>query len=96
MARSVFRDRRDAGRVLSKPLGRYRDSDVVVPALPRGGAPVAYEVARALDAPLDVLVVRKLGAPANLEPAFGAIARPVGMCSSPVTTCCARRMSVRM
>lgn len=74
MARSVFRDRRDAGRVLAKLLDRYRDSDVVVLALPRGGVPVAYEVARALDAPLDVLVVRKLGAPTNPELALGAIA----------------------
>lgn len=74
MARSVFRDRRDAGRVLATLLERYRGSDAVVLALPRGGVPVAYEVARALDAPLDVLVVRKLGAPTNPELALGAIA----------------------
>lgn len=74
MARSVFRDRRDAGRVLATLLDRFRDTDSVVLALPRGGVPVAYEVARALHAPLDVLVVRKLGSPANPELALGAIA----------------------
>ncbi|OQS13039.1 erythromycin esterase [Nocardia donostiensis] len=75
MARSVFRDRNDAGRVLARLLTRYRDDpDVVVLALPRGGVPVAYEVAEALAAPLDVLVVRKLGSPANPELALGAIA----------------------
>jgi predicted phosphoribosyltransferase len=71
----VFKDRRDAGRVLAGLLGRYRDrSDVVVLALPRGGVPVGYEVARALGAPLDVFVVRKLGIPGHEELAMGAIA----------------------
>jgi predicted phosphoribosyltransferase len=71
----VFRDRREAGQVLASRLERYRDSsDVVVMALPRGGVPVAYEVARELRAPLDVFVVRKLGAPGFPEIALGAIA----------------------
>jgi erythromycin esterase-like protein/predicted phosphoribosyltransferase len=71
----VFRDRRDAGRVLAGLLDHYRDQpNVVVLGLPRGGVPVAFEVARALDAPLDVFVVRKLGAPGHEELAMGAIA----------------------
>lgn len=70
----VFRDRRDAGRQLAEALTRYRDkADVLVLALPRGGVPVAYEVARALKAELDVLVVRKLGVPYQPELAMGAI-----------------------
>ena len=70
-----FLDRRDAGRRLAQALGRYagRD-DVVVLALPRGGLPVAFEVARALGAALDVFVVRKLGVPGHEELAMGAIA----------------------
>jgi putative phosphoribosyl transferase len=73
--RTGFRDRREAGRFLAERLARYagRD-DVVVLALPRGGVPVAYEVAQALDAPLDVFVVRKLGVPGHEELAMGAIA----------------------
>ena len=60
----LFHDRRDAGRVLAELLGHYRNrSDVIVLALPRGGVPVAYEVATALGAPLDVFLVRKLGVP---------------------------------
>jgi erythromycin esterase-like protein/predicted phosphoribosyltransferase len=71
----VFRDRQDAGRVLAGLLHRYRDRpDVVVLALPRGGVPVAYEVAQALHAPLDVFTVRKLGVPGHEELAMGAIA----------------------
>jgi len=71
----LFRDRRDAGRVLARLLEPYRDrDDVVVLALPRGGVPVAYEVATALGAPLDVLLVRKLGVPGQEELAMGAIA----------------------
>jgi erythromycin esterase-like protein/predicted phosphoribosyltransferase len=71
----VFRDRKDAGRALAKLLEHYRDrDDVVVLALPRGGVPVAYEVATALGAPLDVFVVRKLGIPGQEEVAMGAIA----------------------
>src|SRR5438132_7093821 len=71
----LFQDRRDAGRQLAEKLADYRDRpDVLVLALPRGGVPVAYEVARALDAPLDVFLVRKLGLPAQEELAMGAIA----------------------
>jgi predicted phosphoribosyltransferase len=70
-----FKDRRDAGRRLAKALDAWRGrSDVLVLALPRGGVPVAWEVAHALGAPLDVLVVRKLGFPGQEEFAMGAIA----------------------
>jgi putative phosphoribosyl transferase len=71
----AYRDRADAGRVLAGALGHLagRD-DVVVLALPRGGVPVAWEVARQLGAPLDVLLVRKLGVPGHAELAMGAIA----------------------
>jgi predicted phosphoribosyltransferase len=73
--RELFSDRREAGAVLARQLESYKDrKDVVVLALPRGGVPVAYEVARALNAPLDVFVVRKLGVPAHRELAMGAIA----------------------
>jgi erythromycin esterase-like protein/predicted phosphoribosyltransferase len=75
MSDRVFSDRRDAGRVLARLLEQYRDEpDVMVLALPRGGVPVAYEVARAVGAPLDVFVVRKLGVPSHEEFAMGAIA----------------------
>ncbi len=69
-----FADRRQAGRALAAKLAEYagRD-DVVVLGLPRGGVPVAYEVARALGAPLDVFLVRKLGVPGHEELAFGAL-----------------------
>jgi erythromycin esterase-like protein/predicted phosphoribosyltransferase len=70
----IFRDRRDAGRVLADLLAHYRGRDVVVLGLPRGGVPVAYEVAAALGAPLDVFVVRKLGVPGQEELAMGAVA----------------------
>jgi predicted phosphoribosyltransferase len=70
----TFRDRRDAGRRLAALLLDYRDKRPFVFALPRGGVPVGYEVARALDAPLDVLPVRKLGAPGHREYGIGAIA----------------------
>ncbi|KYF80024.1 phosphoribosyl transferase [Sorangium cellulosum] len=69
----VFRDRVDAGRRLAFALRRYRDEAPVVLGLPRGGVPVAYEVARALKAPLDVWVVRKLGTPGYEELGLGAI-----------------------
>jgi predicted phosphoribosyltransferase len=70
-----FANRRQAGEMLGQALARYRDDpDVVVLALPRGGVPVAYEVARALGAPLDVFIVRKLGMPGHEEFAMGAIA----------------------
>jgi len=71
----LFRNRRDAGRFLAKRLARYAGQpDVLVLALPRGGVPVAYEVARALGAPLDLFLVRKLGLPGHEELAMGAIA----------------------
>ena len=68
-----FMDRTDAGRALARSLENLRGSDVVVLGLPRGGVPVAFEVARALEAPLDVIVVRKLGVPYQPELAMGAI-----------------------
>ncbi|MDT0566155.1 phosphoribosyltransferase family protein [Streptomyces sp. DSM 3412] len=68
-----FDDRTDAGRRLARRLEHLRDEDIVVLGLPRGGLPVAYEVARTLKAPLDVLVVRKLGVPWQPELAFGAL-----------------------
>ena len=71
----LFRDRRDAGRVLAGLLDQYRDRpDVLVLGLARGGVPVGYEVATALSAPLDVFLVRKLGVPGRQELAMGAIA----------------------
>ena len=69
-----YADRADAGRALAAQLGHLRDQKVVVLGLPRGGVPVAAEVASALDAPLDVLVVRKLGVPWQPELAMGAVA----------------------
>lgn len=69
-----FADRHDAGRRLAALLGRWRDEHPVVVAIPRGGVPVGAEVARALDAPLDVVVVRKIGSPGNPEYAIGALA----------------------
>ncbi len=68
-----FTDRADAGRRLAAALAALRDEHPVVLALPRGGVPVAYEVARALGAPLDVILVRKLGVPWQPELAMGAI-----------------------
>ena len=68
-----FADRRDAGRRLAALLEHRRGAPVVVLGLPRGGVPVAAEVAKALDAPLDVIVVRKLGVPYQPEVAMGAI-----------------------
>jgi len=70
-----FHDRADAGQVLARELASYANRpDVMVLALPRGGVPVGYEVARALHAPLDVFLVRKLGVPGQEELAMGAIA----------------------
>jgi predicted phosphoribosyltransferase len=70
-----FHDRSEAGRVLAAELAGYAGrTDLLVLALPRGGVPVAYEVARALAAPLDVFIVRKLGLPGHEEFAMGAIA----------------------
>jgi putative phosphoribosyl transferase len=71
----IFADRADAGRQLAHRLRSYADrDDVIVLGAPRGGIPVAFEVARALRAPLDVFVLRKLGVPGHEELAFGAIA----------------------
>ncbi len=71
----IFQDRWEAGRVLADRLRRYADrEDVIVLALPRGGVPVGYEVAKALNVPLDLLMVRKLGLPGQEELAMGAIA----------------------
>src|SRR4051794_23461350 len=70
-----FRNRTDAGRQLGEKLAAYADRpDILVLALPRGGVPVAFEVARALGAPLDVFLVRKLGVPGYEELAMGAVA----------------------
>jgi len=70
---SLFRDRRDAGRRLAAALARYKETSPVVLALPRGGVPVGFEVAKALAAPLDVLLVRKIGAPGHQELGLGAV-----------------------
>jgi predicted phosphoribosyltransferase len=70
----LFRDRRDAGRQLAPRLDGFAGPSTIVLALPRGGVPVAYEIALRLGAPLDVLVVRKLGVPGHSELAMGAIA----------------------
>jgi predicted phosphoribosyltransferase len=71
-----FRDRVEAGQLLGRDLARKfaKQDEVIVLALPRGGVPVGYEVAQALDAPLDVFIVRKLGVPGHEELAMGAIA----------------------
>jgi predicted phosphoribosyltransferase len=75
MTERRFRDRTEAGRRLAEQLTAYANRpDVLVLALPRGGVPVAYEVARALGAPLDVFLVRKLGVPGYEELAMGAVA----------------------
>jgi putative phosphoribosyl transferase len=68
-----FENRRDAGRQLSERLARFASEHPVILALPRGGVPVAYEVAKALDAPLDLLFVRKIGAPGHEELGIGAV-----------------------
>ena len=68
-----FRDRSDAGRRLAKALSEYKGRSAVVLALPRGGVPVAAEVAEALDAPLDLVLVRKIGVPTQPELAMGAV-----------------------
>jgi putative phosphoribosyl transferase len=80
----LFEDRRDAGRVLATLVATLPDAnDAVALALPRGGVPVAFEVARALKLPLDILVVRKLGAPGMPELAMGAIASGGVLVSNP-------------
>jgi putative phosphoribosyl transferase len=69
----AFADRKAAGQELAKHLGHLRGQNVIVLGLPRGGVPVAAEMAKALDAPLDVIVVRKLGLPGQPEVAMGAV-----------------------
>src|SRR5687767_12550841 len=72
---SRFADRKEAGEYLASKLKEYANrSDVIVLALPRGGLPVAYEVAKVINAPLDIFLVRKLGVPGHEELAMGAIA----------------------
>jgi putative phosphoribosyl transferase len=73
MRRPLFRNRPDAGRRLAVALAPYRESRPIVLALPRGGVPVGFEVAKALAAPLDVLLVRKIGAPGHEELGLGAV-----------------------
>ncbi len=71
----IFRDRTEAGQLLAAKLARFSGKpDAIVLALPRGGVPVGYEIARALKLPLDIFLVRKLGVPGHEELAFGAIA----------------------
>jgi predicted phosphoribosyltransferase len=72
--RQAYDDRRHAGRVLAQRLQHFRGGQAIVLALPRGGVPVAHEVARALELALDVFLVRKLGVPGHRELAMGAIA----------------------
>lgn len=69
----LYRDRQDAGKRLAAELIRYKDERPVVLALPRGGVPVGFEIAQRLHAPLDVILVRKIGAPGMAELAIGAI-----------------------
>ena len=83
----MFDDRRDAGRQLAARLLPYQDRDPVVLALPRGGVPVGYEIARALGVPLDIIVVRKLGAPGQPELGIGAVVdgdHPLGVLNEEV------------
>ena len=71
---TIFTNRTEAGQELARVLGKYANrKDVIVLGVPRGGVPVAFEVATALGAPLDVFVLRKLGVPGHEELAFGAI-----------------------
>jgi len=73
MRQALFADRSEAGRRLAERLLRFKDERPVVLALPRGGVPVGFEVAQALDAPLDLVLVRKIGAPFQPELAVGAV-----------------------
>ena len=68
-----FKNRAEAGQMLSRELGEYRGRDVIVLAIPRGGVPVAYEIARDFSAPLDLIMSKKIGAPFNPEFAIGAV-----------------------
>ena len=91
----LFDDRVDAGRQLAERLESLRGQDIVVLGLPRGGVPVAFEVAKALQAPLDVLVVRKLGVPFQPELAFGAIGEGGGAGDQRRPSCVKRDLSPR-
>ncbi len=73
MRTDIFDDRHQAGQLLAERLGHLREQNPIVLALPRGGVPVGFEIARALGAPLDVILVRKIGAPAQPELALGAV-----------------------
>jgi len=68
-----FKNRSEAGRLLAKQLDVFRGKDVIVLAIPMGGVPVAYEVAKELNAPLDIIMAKKIGAPFNQELAIGAV-----------------------
>lgn len=70
----LFKDRNDAGKKLAKKLSKFKEQNLIVLSLPRGGVPIGWQIAKKLHAPLDVLVVRKLGAPSNPEFGIGAIA----------------------
>ena len=78
----MFRDRVDAGRRLAERLAAHTGESAVVVALPRGGVPVAAEVAKALGVPLDVLVVRKLGSPGSPSSAWGRSPRATSRCAT--------------
>jgi putative phosphoribosyl transferase len=82
----MFKDRRDAGRKLGQALGRFKTADPVVLALPRGGVPVGFEVAEHLQAPLDLLLVRKIGAPGHDELALGAVVVSISARPNPLTS----------
>jgi len=82
----MFRDRVDAGRQLAEALRHYKDLDVVVYALPRGGVVLGAEVARYLEAPLDLIVVRKIGHPSQPEYAIGAVAEDGFVVANPDET----------
>jgi len=82
----MFRDRTDAGRQLAQALIGYKGQPVVVYALPRGGAVLGVEVARALEAPLDLIVVRKIGHPRSPEYAIGAVAEDGYVVTNPAET----------
>lgn len=81
-AEALFRDRTDAGRQLADRLQAYRDEDPLVLGLPRGGVVLGHAIAEALDAPLDVVVARKVGAPMQPELGIGAVAPGVTLCDT--------------
>lgn len=70
---ALFRNRLEAGKALAKPLERYKGEDVIVLGIPRGGVPIGYPIAKALNAPLDVIIPRKLPIPWSPEVGFGAV-----------------------